>query len=382
MTVYFANSGLIDLDVIRVMGVSVKTNDSPIGYFGTGLKFAIATLLRTDHVVVLHRGGEIYRFKAQEAQIRGKTVKRVFMNDEPLAFTTELGRNWEVWHAYRELHSNMLDEGGRVSDSYLEDDTVFEVVGSAITLEYHNRDKIFLSTKPIAAVPNYLEVHPGASQTIFYRGVKAGQLPSPGAFTYNLLCDMELTEDRNLKSMWTVEWRLASLLPKLDHKGVHVELLSKGDNYDKGLDWTICHTPAPEFVEAARSIYSDMNCSPSARRVVEREMQSAGEFETLTLLPSPNRLVEHAFAALEKLNCTLERDEVQFVQSLGSGIWGMYHREKDTIYIAATTIDHGLETLVATLYEEWLHKHHHLTDESRSMQNFLIQRLAALALAN
>lgn len=38
MTVYFANSGLIDLDVIRVMGVSIKRRANPIGYFGTGDK--------------------------------------------------------------------------------------------------------------------------------------------------------------------------------------------------------------------------------------------------------------------------------------------------------------------------------------------------------
>ena len=55
MTVYFANAGLIDLDVIRIMGVSVKTKDNPIGYFGTGLKFALSTLLRSGHKVTLLR---------------------------------------------------------------------------------------------------------------------------------------------------------------------------------------------------------------------------------------------------------------------------------------------------------------------------------------
>lgn len=67
MTVYFANAGLIDLDVIRVMGVSVKTGPNPIGYFGTGLKFALSTLLRTGHRVVMTRGGERIEFTARPA---------------------------------------------------------------------------------------------------------------------------------------------------------------------------------------------------------------------------------------------------------------------------------------------------------------------------
>ena len=81
MTVYFANAGLIDLDVIRVIGVSVKTGDNPIGYFGTGLKFALSTLLRTGHRVELRRGGEVLEFTAREVLVRGKRVQRVFMGE-------------------------------------------------------------------------------------------------------------------------------------------------------------------------------------------------------------------------------------------------------------------------------------------------------------
>ena len=42
MKIYFCNAEPIDLNAIAIMGVSVKTGDNPIGYFGTGLKFAIA----------------------------------------------------------------------------------------------------------------------------------------------------------------------------------------------------------------------------------------------------------------------------------------------------------------------------------------------------
>lgn len=70
MTIYFSNRGLIDLDVIRTMGVNVKENDNPIGHFGTGLKFAIATLLRTGHKVDLYRGDEKISFGCVPKVIR------------------------------------------------------------------------------------------------------------------------------------------------------------------------------------------------------------------------------------------------------------------------------------------------------------------------
>lgn len=227
MTVYFANSGLIDLDVVRVMGVSVKTGDNPIGYFGTGLKFALSTLLRTGHKVELRRGGEVLPVMARTATVRGKEVQRVFLGEEALAFTTDLGRNWQVWQAYRELHSNTLDEAGEVTDQEVEADTVIAVEGDAIQREFANRDAIFLATKPIAS-NKFLEVHPGPTRSVFYRGVRAGTLPEEIMFSYNLLCPMTLTEDRTFESQYTVQWKLSQLIPRIAHRGIHAQLLSKG----------------------------------------------------------------------------------------------------------------------------------------------------------
>ena len=34
MKIYFCNAEPIDLNAIAIMGVSVKTGDNPIGYFG------------------------------------------------------------------------------------------------------------------------------------------------------------------------------------------------------------------------------------------------------------------------------------------------------------------------------------------------------------
>lgn len=379
MTVYFANAGLIDLDVLRVMGVSIKLKANPIGYFGTGLKFGVATLLRTGHKVVLVRGGERLELTARPVTIRGEEVQRVFMGEEALPFTTELGKNWDVWQAYRELHSNTLDEAGVISDKPQTGDTVIEVTGPGIQMEFNNRDAIFISGKPLAA-NEFLEVYPGPTRFVYYRGVRAGAMPTELSFAYNLLCPMTLTEDRTFESQFTVEWKLSQLIPKIEHAGVMAELMSGKDRWDQKLDWGMCPTPSKAFMDVATTRYTDQTINPSVQRVVDRDLQARGVFPPAQMTDAQHAAFLDAFAPLRRLGCTLSPEDVEVVESLGPGIMGLFHKERNQVFLAASTLDWGLETVVATLYEEWLHKDHHFNDCSRELQNYLFQRLVAMSM--
>lgn len=379
MTVYFSNAGLIDLEVVRTMGVSVKTNDNPIGYFGTGLKFAIATLLRTGHSIVLTRGGVEYPFSIVDTPIRGEVFSKVYMGDEPLPFTTNLGKNWEVWQAYRELHSNTLDEHGSISNKPQSGDTVIAVTGDAIHREYVNRDAIFISSKPLDS-NEFLEVHEGRTRSVYYRGVRAGRMPEEMAFTYNILCPMTLTEDRTFESQFTVQWKLGGLLPRMTHKGVISEIMSGDAPFEKQLSFTSCTSPSKQFLEVAKQQYSNMNASASARRMVDRDVQEKGQFTPAKMLDQDHDKFLLAFSHLSNLGCSLSPEDIEVVESLGPSHMALYHKEKQQIFLAKSTLDWGMETVVATLYEEWLHKEYHYDDESRELQNFLFQRLASLAM--
>ena len=46
MSIIFTNQGEIDIRAVTTFGVSVKNDNSAIGMFGTGLKYAIAIILR------------------------------------------------------------------------------------------------------------------------------------------------------------------------------------------------------------------------------------------------------------------------------------------------------------------------------------------------
>jgi hypothetical protein len=378
MTVYFANDGLIDLDVIRIMGVSAKVNENPIGFFGTGLKMAIAVLLRTGHNITLRRGSERFVFSVQKKTIRNKIFNQCYMQGEALPFTTELAKNWELWQAYRELHSNTIDEGGQISDKKLHGDTVFEIEGSGLQKEYIDRGSIFLQTKPLTKCEG-LEIHPGRNRSIFYRGVRAGTVQEGTLHTYNILTEMELSEDRIFKSQWDVEYKLETMIPICEHPEAFIELFSETDTFDANLNFGFCANPSKSFLDSAKQFRSDANVNQSLLKIIEKADQRNGTFPPANATEKDIAKMLKCFPILKQMDCTLEPDEVILVETLGTNIFGIYHKVKDQIFLALPALDQGVEFATAVLFEEWCHKVHKFKDNSREFQSFLLHKLVAKA---
>ena len=204
--VSFQNAGLIEIAAITTLGINAKEGDDAIGYFGTGLKYAIAAILRTGQRIVIYRGLEAYEFKTVSTDVRNKSFDIVYMNGQPLGFTTRLGVNWEQWMLFRELESNTRDEKGVTHGRFIEPaegHTTIVVTGQEFYNEYLNRDRIFINTTPLYRT-QYVEVHEGAGNGIYYRGVLVQGTKEPTQFRYNILSELTLTEDRTVKYSWAV----------------------------------------------------------------------------------------------------------------------------------------------------------------------------------
>ena len=114
---------------MKTMGDSSKRSDeSKIGKFDSGLKYALSILKRNNIDFDICSGGIKYTFdttvlhddatgKTKEVLeiVTSKTVnKGEIETREPSAFALNLGHEWKFWMAIRELYSNCLDEGGQV----------------------------------------------------------------------------------------------------------------------------------------------------------------------------------------------------------------------------------------------------------------------------
>ncbi|HEY5446121.1 MAG TPA: hypothetical protein VIJ87_16960, partial [Pyrinomonadaceae bacterium] len=157
----FYNNGTLDHRAFTMLGLSAKSDDKAIGFFGTGFKYAIATLLRHGCDVQVWTDTRVYGFHTKHGKFRNKEFDFIYYNDggdeRELPFTTHLGANWKLWQAYRELYTNALDEGGGVAlienvDDYggrLGDICVC-VIGDEFVKIYEQHAKYFLNAPALA----------------------------------------------------------------------------------------------------------------------------------------------------------------------------------------------------------------------------------------
>ena len=222
----FSNEGLIPIEAFQTFGINAKPNSTnPIGYFGTGLKYAVAVTLRLGGTFRLFRGEEEYCFYLKDTDFRGKGFQMVRMKKrkgvlsrwkyESLPFSTELGKNWEPWMAVRELESNTRDEDG---SSWLADDETphgmsylnsFEGSAGVTTIHidcpemeeaYKDLHKIFMPEKKLLHSIGQLEIYEGHSDYLFFRGLRVTDFGGkPSFYTYNFTEGLTLTEDRTSK---------------------------------------------------------------------------------------------------------------------------------------------------------------------------------------
>jgi len=259
--------GLIDMRSFTTMGVNAKPRtDAPIGYFGTGLKYAIAVLVRLGATPVVHVGSDRYTFEARPMDFRGKTFQQLRMRRDRLGlrgrytdlpFTTEYGRNWEMWMAFRELHSNTIDEGGLTEEieaggTWRDDgnQTTIVVDHPAYDAAFHERGSTFvdLSDRPVLGTLSGVQVLGGKSQTLFYQGMRAKDCPRPTLMTYNFTTGQSLTEDRQLASEYSIRQTLANAIATSDDEALITRVITAdSDHWEHGLEPGSWISPSAAF---------------------------------------------------------------------------------------------------------------------------------------
>lgn len=361
-------------------GLSVKENDNPIGFFGTGLKYAIAILLRTGHtidIVSTSSEGHIssYTLSAKQSHFRGQEFNMIYCNDQPLNFTTELGKNWEIWMAYRELVSNTKDEGGTIS---LKDSpatfpsTTIIVTGEKILEAFENHSSIFLDSHPLCTTSE-IEVHKNnGTPFYYYRGIRVGTNVFPAQFTYNIIKKETLTEDRTLSIS---DYYLADRISQLDDKEMLEAILTSPTQTLEGrLQFSNYPKPPQEFIETALSLRDNARLNGSALSVAEHftpedEIQQERQPTDLE-----KRKLIQALSFLSKLDYHVTEQII--ICKLRPHI--IAQAKDGKIFLTTSAFDMGIKQLTMTILEEHLHLTTGFGDETRELQNKLFEIIITL----
>lgn len=378
----FQNDGLIDLRAVTLMGANVKEGPEPIGYFGTGLKYAIATCLRAGCTIDIWRGFERHKIESHDVEMRGRTFQAVHLDGRELSYTTELGRNWELWMALRELYCNAQDEPGAkcfrsAEVTPAEGKTTIAVEGmDAVWEELPN----VINMEPIKyAEPQAHMIdarQPG--QFVFYRGVRVASnsnFMTPPKFTWDIKAHILLTEDRTMTSPIDLRMALDEVLIGSQDKELLNEIIGAGNDYlESKLSWlALASYPDSAAVEVIGDRIERGFFVPKSARNIYAKIKKLDRY------PASPDLNEIEKATLRKAIVFLNeigykvKEEIIVTDSIGSSLFGTVDGQK--IIISRDCFVEGVKFLAGTILEEHVHIKEGFDDESREMQNWLFDQL-------
>jgi hypothetical protein len=287
----FKNDGLIELDAIRIQGISVKETTNAFGQFGTGIKYGLSVFLREGCDVTLIRGGELFEFTKRQIEVRGKNFDAIYMNDEQLAFTTQMGKLWEPWQAYREFYCNCRDEGGEIE--YVENgtkmhfpdsatQTIFIVKGAAADRVWAEQDSIILRSKP-SEVIGKVEVHLGETEYVYYRGVRAMKLQTKADYTYNILEYLDLTEDRNIRYSFQAEALISRAVPQSTWEDYLARVLTADKSWEAKIDYdnALHSTPSKQFMDVCTELRQRKTLNAAASKLFNKYIERSPSFDRI-----------------------------------------------------------------------------------------------------
>lgn len=377
----FENAAPLDPRAFTTMGISAKESDSAIGYFGTGLKYAIAVLLRTEHVVTIFSGGDRYDFQASPITFRDKEFMQCQYRANggqwlDLPYTTDLGKNWQLWMAYRELSSNCMDEKGteRVVPTTFAapaGSTTVEVTGEAIETIHKNRSHYFIGGTPILktdACDIYANRGQGAK---FYKGVKVGDSPN-AVLTYNVHSDVTLTEDRTIKNQFEFALRVARAVAECDNEEVIRAVLQAPENtFEHNLDWAYAYRTSDVFERVLAEVHMSNAAalSASAKALLKRVNPAA--YKPAPYTPSAQEMKKLGVVTKMLEAYGLNLPPIEFAHTDTATLHGFVVEGVKVIYLTNYGMARGLGELAATVFEEYNHAVKGMGDFERPYQDYL-----------
>jgi len=390
---YFVNPGEIDVRCITTMGVNVKS-EGAIGYFGTGLKYAIAVLLREGQSIEIWSGRDRYSFWADEETIKGKCFQIVKMSSSydptvSLGFTTDLGRNWTLEDAYREIYCNCKDEHGdpEAADqnaigtkaaNLQNDHTIIRLTGQKIWEQHQQRRRLILDPNrlPIWSSDS-LQIYHGSSSRLYYRGIAAQDGEKRYKFTYNFICDMQLSEDRELISYYASS-KLAAELLQCDDEVIVETVFEDKESLEATIPYLTWHSsPGPTFLTVAERLRrrDPIDCPQSVSSLWQQYATwPENARQSVQLTNSQSAALAAAKLWLARCGFNIVQHDVTVCADLGHNILGMVDSGQIFIAIAAFA---SLDLLKGTLIEELLHLERKILD-GRLMQDAMLREILRL----
>ena len=263
-----SSKGEMELEAISLIGASTKRgDDSTIGMFGSGLKYAVAAILRQGIPFVVFSGTKEIKLTTGEVNFGGKSFNRIYVNGKETSLTDSMGtEDWEgVYPFIREIYSNALDADanafiGIVDDVTMQADyTSFYIQETPEITEFMKDFDNHFVTRSRSLFKNEKigEIHNRKQDTRIYRkGILCHKdTNEKSIFSYNLY-RVGINESRVLRNKYEAENEVGRLIESCTDKTILRSWIDNLKNANTGLfehdcvlaDWQDTF-PNPSLVE-------------------------------------------------------------------------------------------------------------------------------------
>lgn len=415
------NQGLINEKALYLLGASTKRGDnSKIGMFGSGNKYAMAYLLRNDYELIIYKGIEKINIEVIKEDLDGFEYDTIIINGRNTGITTEFGKDWELWQAIREIYCNAIDAGGD-SMEYVnsiepsDNETHFYIRTRPEVNNFFGKfDNYFATNKEVLFENKYGKIYKKHSDNacIYRKGIKCANINKNSIYDYDFPT-IDIEENRLVKYSWKIEENIWKLIYSCT---------------DKDIIKTVIMNQDQEMLEKSLSEWSSISSSYVSETFKEvlREMKICSrtmtgyltEDEALKFTIVPHKIYtsikgllndnnlgkcfkinnrgemyrEYELNELEQstLNRALDffketeyNEPIQY-EIIGGlfgnpDILGTINTEESKIVLSNYCLAKGVQTVVETIIEEYIHLKYKCGDETRAFQDAAITEMVCIA---
>jgi hypothetical protein len=420
------NDGEIETNSFELIGASTKRNDeTKIGFFGSGLKYSIAFMMRNNIDFKIFSGNKEVVFTTKQELLKDQTFERICINGIPTSYTTTMGPTWEFqWFVLREIYCNAIDEGTcqlvksteNVCPSEGKTRIYIELTDNLRDV-INNWDKYFSDERePIAVIDNvhtsYLSNKCSDQQIKIYKKTN-GSLFRKGVMVYSnekYLYDYEvaladINEDRTAKHPVALQYGFVSMMSSFSSEQFVLSVLRNMESAEYlSLRGTSNYTSVSEkwinfsndyllVVKEVSGKYSGrIQDNPKEALLIPSSfaLELKKEHHAINILgmgkiigdlsmeevnttPKMEYLLKEVVASLKEMKYEIPYD-IFVAEFKDENIMGKADVPNKKIYIADKTFDMGRRELALTLMEETEHIKSKAEDETRQFQTHIFSQ--------
>lgn len=428
------NDGEIESNSFELIGASTKRGQAgKIGFFGSGLKYSIAYMMRNGIDFKVFSGEKELVFTTIPETLKEQIFERICINGKPTSYTVTMGPTWkEDWFVLREIYCNSLDESkcqvvketenvqpnAGSTRIYIElTDTLRQVIVDWDKYFSDERTPIFECEKIYTSslgtsdgsVIGYqpVKVYPRTDGILYRRGINVAKKTS-FLFDYELQF-VNINEDRTAQNISSTDYMFADMIGQMTNEDWVKNILRTSQDDDRKVEYSSMtwhkpeQKPSEKWIEfskenmlVVREIsgrYADEIAKTKKEvflipsyfaRELKKQLPAVSLIGMGTIIGDSymsevektakmDFLLKEVIKSLNEMGYEVHYD-ITVVDFEDDAKLGQADVKEKKIYIAKKTFDMGRREIALTLIEENEHIKSGKGDETRAFQNHLISQ--------